>query len=180
MHRLFVAIRPPRLILDQLLDMMDGVPNARWQDEEQLHLTLRFIGEVDRHQAGDVVAALGSVHHPAFDLSLSGIGAFDRRGDPKVLWVGVSPQEPVKALARKIEQALVRAGIEPERRAFHPHFTLARMARGAGTIQPLLEGSGGVSGPAFTVSDFSLFESRLSPQGADHTLVERYPLNGSR
>ena len=65
MVRLFVALRPPPAIRDMLADAMDGVPQARWQDDEQLHLTLRFIGEVDRPVAEDIAAALGQVHAPA-------------------------------------------------------------------------------------------------------------------
>jgi 2'-5' RNA ligase len=180
MHRLFVGIRPPAPVCERLLALMGGVSGARWQNEDQLHLTLRFIGEVDRHLAQDVHAALGSVHHPSFELSLSGIGAFDRRSEPTVLWVGVTPADPVKALQKKVEQALARVGLEPERRAFHPHITLARLPRGAGTIQPLLEASGGVSGPAFEVADFCLFESRLTAQGAVYAILERFPLSGLR
>jgi 2'-5' RNA ligase len=95
MHRLFVAIRPPQFILDQLLDMMGGVQNARWQDEEQLHLTLRFIGEVDRHQAEDVAAALGAVRSHPFEISLSGVGSFSKRGKG-TLWAGIGPQDSLK------------------------------------------------------------------------------------
>ncbi len=176
MHRLFVAIRPPATVRARLLDMMGGVAAARWRDENQLHLTLRFIGEVDRHMALDVDAALSSVHHPRFTLSLSGLGSFDRRGEPATLWAGVTPHEAVRALHRKIDQALFRAGLEPERRAYLPHVTLARLPHGAGPIGPLIEGSGGLSGPAFEVLDFRLYESRLTPEGPDYTPVEVYSL----
>ena len=78
MHRLFVAIRPPAAIRAILLGAMGGISGARWQDEDQLHLTLRFIGEVDRHRADDVHAALGAVHQAPFEIALSGIGAGGR------------------------------------------------------------------------------------------------------
>jgi len=74
MHRLFVAIRPPQPIRQALLSLMGSVANARWQNDEQLHLTLRFIGEVDRHQAEDIAAILGSVHHPALEIGLEQVG----------------------------------------------------------------------------------------------------------
>ncbi|TMJ20897.1 MAG: RNA 2',3'-cyclic phosphodiesterase [Alphaproteobacteria bacterium] len=176
MHRLFVAIRPPRPILDRLLALIGGVAGARWQNEEQLHLTLRFIGEVDRHMAQDVHAALGGVHHPPFDMALNGLGTFDRRGEPVTLWAGVSPQEPFKTLHKKVDQALARVGVEPDQRAYVPHITLARLGRGAGPVGGLLEASGGVTTPAFPVTDFLLIESRLTPDGAVYTEVERYPL----
>ena len=176
MIRLFVAIRPPTPIRSQLLALMGGVRGARWQSDDQLHLTLRFIGEVDRHTAEDVHAALESVRHPRFTLSLSGVGAFDRRGEPTALWAGVSPHEPLKLLHKKVDQAIARAGLEPERRAYSPHITLARMSRGGGPVQPLIESAGGLSSPPFAVDDFRLYESSLGPEGAVYTVVARYPL----
>jgi 2'-5' RNA ligase len=176
MHRLFVALRPPAAIRDRLLDLMEGVCGARWQDGDQLHLTLRFIGEVDRHVAGDVHAALSAIRHPAFELSLNGLGSFDRRGQVVALWAGVAPQEPVKTLQKKVEQAAIRAGLEPERRAYSPHVTLARLGRGAGSLRPLLERSGAITSQPFPVEEFRLYESQLTPNGAVHTIVERYPL----
>jgi 2'-5' RNA ligase len=79
-------------------------------------------------------------------------------------------------LNRKIEQALVRAGLEPERRAYSPHITLARLGGTAGSLKPLLERWGGLASPPFAVEEFRLYESRLSPNGAIHTLLERYSL----
>ncbi|HWH16861.1 MAG TPA: RNA 2',3'-cyclic phosphodiesterase [Allosphingosinicella sp.] len=176
MHRLFVAIRPPRVVREQLLSLMGGVGGARWQTDDQLHLTLRFIGEVGRHQAEDVAAALGSIHHPSFEVGLSGIGAFERRGHPEVLWAGVSPHEPLKALHNKVDQACVRAGVEPERRAYHPHITLARLKRGSGPVNGLLDQARLASGAPFAVDGFGLFESTLTPEGAVYSMVQRYSL----
>jgi 2'-5' RNA ligase len=176
MHRLFVAIRPPPQVRARLLDLMGGVAGARWRTEDQLHLTLRFIGEVDRHLARDVDAALSSVHHPSFSIALDGLGAFDRRGEPVTLWAGVAPQEPLHALHKKVDQALVRVGVEPDRRAYLPHVTLARLPRGTGPIKPLIEGSGALSSPAFEVGEFLLYESVLTPEGPLYTPVEIYSL----
>ncbi|MBV8687810.1 MAG: RNA 2',3'-cyclic phosphodiesterase [Alphaproteobacteria bacterium] len=180
MQRLFVGLRPPAVVRERLLGLMGGVAGARWQGDDQLHLTLRFIGEVDRHAARDVDAALGAVHHPAFALALAGIGAFERRGEPAVLWVGVSPPEPVAALHRKIEQALGRVGLEPDRRAYRPHITLARLPRGTGSIAGALEASGRLAGPPFDIGHFCLFESRFTPDGPVYSILERYPLSVSR
>lgn len=177
MHRLFVAIRPPPAVRARLLDLMGGVAGARWQGEEQLHLTLRFIGEVDRHMARDVDAALSGVHHPAFSIALNGLGAFDRRGEPVTLWAGVSPLEPLRALHKKVDQALVRVGVEPDRRAYMPHVTIARLPRGAGPVQSLLERSGGITSPPFAVGQFCLYESRFTPDGPLYEVVERYSLD---
>ncbi|MFN3945207.1 MAG: RNA 2',3'-cyclic phosphodiesterase [Allosphingosinicella sp.] len=176
MHRLFAAVALPRSVRETLLSLMGGVSGARWQDEDQLHLTLRFIGEVDRHLAGDVHAALGTVHHPRFEIALAGLGTFDRRGQPETVWAGVAPHEPLKALHKKIDQAVQRVGVAPDRRAYLPHITLARLKRTSGPVHELIGTRGGVSGPAFEVDAFCLYESRLTPDGAVYSIVERYPL----
>jgi len=176
MHRLFVAIRPPAAARKLLLGAMGGISGARWQTEDQLHLTLRFIGEVDRHRAGDIHAALGGIHHPPFEIALNGIGAFERRGQADTVWAGVAPHEPLKALHNKVDAALARVGVEPDQRAFLPHVTLARLKRSSGPLGNLLELSGGLASAPFTVDHFALFESDLTPEGAVYSIVERYPL----
>lgn len=176
MHRLFVAIRLPAPIRQLLLAAMGGISGARWQSDDQLHLTLRFIGEVDRHRAGDIHAALGGVHHPPFTLALNGIGCFDRRGFPDTVWAGVTPHDEVKALHKKIDAALRRVGVPPDDRAFLPHITIARMSRSAGPISNLLEEAGGLSSPVFAVDSFALFESDLTNEAAVYSVVERYRL----
>ena len=177
MHRLFVAIRPPAAIRAILLGAMGGISGARWQSEDQLHLTLRFIGEVDRHRAGDIHAALGAVRQAPFEIALNGIGAFDRRGWPDAVWAGVTPQEPLKALHKKVDAALGQVGVAPDQRAFLPHITLARLKRSSGPVGNLLEQSGGLSSPPFTVDHFALFESTLTPEAAIYAMVERYRLD---
>jgi 2'-5' RNA ligase len=154
---------------------MGGIPGARWQSDEQLHLTLRFIGEVDSHQADDVAAALGSVHHEALEISLAGVGSFGKRGKGAI-WAGVKPRDELKRLHKKVDQACLRAGIPPDKRAYHPHITLARLGRSAGPAEPFLERWAGLSSEAFRVDSFCLYESRLGSEGASYTVAERYKL----
>jgi 2'-5' RNA ligase len=175
MHRLFVALRPPAHIRERLLGLMGGVQNARWQDDAQLHLTLRFIGDVDRHQAEDAAAALGSVRHPAFEIALSGVGSFVKRGKG-ALWAGVAPHDELKLLHKKVDQACLRAGVAPDSRAYHPHITVARLGRSAGPVEPFVERWAGLSSASFGVDSMCLYESRLGSEGASYTIVERYPL----
>ena len=177
MRRLFVAIRPPRPIREILLGAMGGIGGARWQDDDQLHLTLRFIGKVDRHVADDVHAALGAVYQPRFDVALSGVGAFEKRGMVDAVWAGVVPAEPLKELHKKVDAALTRVGIAPDTRAFVPHITLARLKVSSGTIGSFLEQAGDLASPAFTVDAFALFESDLTNERAVYTVLERYPLD---
>ena len=176
MHRLFVAIRPPQHIRTRLLAAMGGVSGARWQSDDQLHLTLRFIGGVEAHVAEDVAAALASVHHPRFQLAVDRIGSFNRRGQPEVIWAGVTAHDELKALHKKVDQACQRAGLTPEGRAYSPHITLARLKRGSGSIGSFLETTGGLSSEPFPVDSFCLYESQLTPDGAVYSVVERYAL----
>ena len=177
MLRLFVAIRPPAEVRARLLSVGGGVRGARWQTEDQLHLTLRFIGGVDRHGAEDIHAALSSVRHPRFELVLHGLGAFERRGAPTTLWAGVAPQDPLVTLHKKIDLAIARTGHEPERRAYTPHITLARMQRGSGPVAPFLGGAGDLASPPFVVEEFRLYESRLTTEAAVYDVIESYPLD---
>jgi 2'-5' RNA ligase len=176
MHRLFAAIRPPDSIRDLLVDAMDDSPELRWVPEDNLHLTLRFIGEVERPLAEDLADALASVHSPRLELSLSGVGQFAQRNGGAV-WAAVQPREPVAALAAKVERACVTAGLEPEHRAFHPHITIARWNRGAApAVQRFLERNRGLASNPFTAESFTLFESHLSRHGAHYEAVAEYPL----
>ena len=176
MHRLFVAIRPPEEVRDMLIDAMDDSPALRWVGDEQLHLTLRFIGEVERPVANDIIAALQDVRSPAFDLRVSGVGKFERRSGG-ALWAGVEPKEPVVALAAKVERAVQQVGLEPEHRAFSPHITLARWnRRNADAVDFFLQRNANLRSNAFPADRFILFESHLSRHGSHYEEVAAFPL----
>jgi len=175
-HRLFVAIRPPEPIRDLLIDAMDDSADFRWQDEEQLHITLRFAGEVDRPMAEDLAAALARIHAERFSLRVRGVGRFEQRSSG-ALWAGVEPKEPVAALAAKVERVCQQVGLEPEVRAFYPHITLARWkGRRSREVAGFLERTRGLASDPFEVGSFILFESRLSRHGAHYEEVAVYPL----
>ena len=175
MHRLFVAIRPPEEVRNQLLDLMQGVPGLRWQDDDQLHLTLRFVGEVERPVAEDLAAELQRIRFEEFAIALNGVGRFDqRRGG--ALWAGVAPKEKLKALAQKVERACQAAGLPAERRAFHPHITLARWGRATPDLEPFIQRYGDLSSPAWDVDGFILYESRLGRDGAHYEVVANFAL----
>jgi 2'-5' RNA ligase len=179
MIRLFVALRPPPAIRQSLLDIMEGVPSARWQDDEQLHVTLRFIGDVERPVAEDIAVALSQVAAPAPSVSLAGVGRFEKRGRADTLWVGVTPHEALAALHRKVDQACSRAGLDPEHRAYLPHITVARLPRSAG-VGPAIDGwladhAGLVCAP-FPLTHLILYQSHLGRDGATYEPVARWAL----
>jgi 2'-5' RNA ligase len=170
MHRLFVALSLPDAIADLLLDLEDGPDNLRWVHAEQLHLTLRFIGEVDGTTAEDIAAALSSVAFDAFPLRLNGTGCFAHRRHG-ALWASVAPSESVAALAAKVERAVQSAGIAPETRTFHPHITLARWSGSQPLLQLWLTRHAGLRSNDWRVRRFGLYESRLGKAGPDYNLV---------
>ena len=94
------------------------------------------------------------------------------------MWAGIEPRAPVAALAAKVERVCQSVGLDPERRAFHPHITLARWkGRRTREVQDFLTRTGGLSSEPFTVTEFILFDSQLSRHGAHYGAVETYPLS---
>ena len=176
MHRLFVAIRPPEPVREQLLDLMEGLPGMRWQDDDQLHLTLRFVGEVERPVAEDLAAALRHIRFDSFSIALEGVGKFEKHRNG-ALWAGLRPKEQLKALNAKIERACQSAGLEPERRAYLPHITLARWKGRVARLDAYLESHTGLASNPWEVREFILYESHLGRAGAHYEPIELYTLD---
>ncbi|UVO50392.1 RNA 2',3'-cyclic phosphodiesterase [Sphingomonas sp. SUN019] len=179
MHRLFIALRPPPVIRETLTATMGGVPGARWQDDDQLHLTLRFIGAIERPVAEDVAAVLASIVAPVPTVRIAGVGRFDQRGRTDTLWAAVTPGDALAALHRKVDQALVRVGLDPERRAYLPHITLARLPRSMGhgpAIERWVADHASLNSEPFTLPHLILYESHLGREGARYDAIARWPL----
>ncbi len=179
MHRLFVGLRPPPAIRALLLGAMGGIAGARWQRDEQLHLTLRYIGEVDRTRAEDIAAALGHVHAPRVEMAIAGAGRFAKQGRTDAVWAGLAPHEALAALHRKVDQAIIRCGLAAEGRAYLPHITLARLPRALGAdieVDAFLARHATLASPAFTIDHLTLFESTLATDGARYDSIARWPL----
>jgi len=179
MYRLFVSVELPDGIKQSLGRICDDVPGARWLEADEMHLTVRFIGEVDGVVFDDVVHALDDVRLPPFELALRGVGHFPPRGEPRVLWAGLERSAELKTLHDKVESAVVRAGVEPERRKFSPHVTLARLK---GTPERAVGGFIALNGlyrsEPFAVDEFHLYSSRLSAKRAVHRAEASYALDG--
>ena len=176
-HRLFVAIRPPEHVRDLLIDAMDDSPALRWVGDEQLHLTLRFIGEVERPVANDIAAALERVRSDSLALRIAGVGKFEQR-NRGALWARIEPKQPAAALAAKVERAVQQVGLEPEHRTFMPHITLARWnRRNAEAVEAFIRRNSDLRSEPFRVGQFILFESRLSRHGAHHEEIASFPLH---
>ncbi|MGD2063114.1 MAG: RNA 2',3'-cyclic phosphodiesterase [Nitrospirota bacterium] len=177
MYRLFVAIDLPPEVKERLAPLRGGLPGARWVDPEQLHLTLRFIGEVDGGILREVREGLGAVHGLPFSLTLQGVGHFPPRGQPRVVWVGVEKSGPLNQLHGRVETALAAVGVERDGRKFSPHITLARLKETPGPrVGRYLEAFGLFRTDPFAVEEITLYSSTLTRHGAVHTPEASYPL----
>jgi 2'-5' RNA ligase len=177
MIRLFVAVALPERLKPWVEGLQSGVPGAKWATSDNLHLTLRFIGNVDGRLFADIMDALGAIRAPAFDLQLAGLGKFGERGRAESLWVGADRCEPLDRLQGKVETTLQRLGLEPEHRKFLPHLTVARLKGApAGRVADWLTAHAGFALPPFRVDRFILFSSYLAREGAIHRAEAEYPL----
>jgi len=176
--RLFAAIAAPPEIALGLARRQQGLPGARWRPAESLHVTLRFFGEVSEPVAADLDAELAAVPGAPFELMLEGVGSFGEGRDLRAVWAGVAESQPLRQLAGRCEAAARRAGLEPERRAYHPHITLAYLkhtdpVRAAAWVQ----GHNLLKSPPFRVDRFGLYSSWLSSRGSRYELEREYRLD---
>lgn len=166
MIRLFVGIGLPPEVKLRVSLLCAGIPGAKWVDAGNLHVTLRFIGEVDEGLAGDIDAALAGIRAPRFDLALAGVGQFGGGEKTRSLWVGVEKEPLLLHLHGKIETALMRVGLAPDTRKYTPHVTLARLKYvHAGKVQDFIEHNALFRVPPFPVDEFSLIASYLTKSG---------------
>lgn len=181
MMRLFVGIGVPEGLASRLAILQAGQPGARWVAPESMHLTLRFIGEVERSDAEDIDETLAGIVAPGFDLHLHGIGTFGQGMKAKALWVGIDPSEPLNFLQAKVESAVVRAGQPAEGRKFTPHISLARFNHAdANRLQSFIEGNSLFRAGPWTIDHFTLFESRMGKGGSVYTPLADYELGPQR
>lgn len=179
MHRLFVAITFPEVVIDSLMQLQSGLDGARWRDADSLHLTLQFIGDADRHGLEEIHSALSIISAPRFDLTLTGCGYFGDR-KPHAVWAGVAANPALGHLQAKVATALKRAGFAGEKRKFMPHVTLAYLS---GVTQEAAEKFCAMHGlyscGPFPVAEFALVESHLGRSGSHYETLETYPLSSS-
>lgn len=173
--RLFVGIELPEAIRSALSAVMGGVDGARWQTTEQLHLTLRFIGNLPEDTARDIDLALQQVRVDPMDIQIKGVGVFGTERKPRALWAGVTPGAPLDQLHQRIESALVRSGLPPEPRKFKAHVTLARFKTRPGRLGRFLSLHDGLESPPWEARNFTLFRSHLARTGAIYEPLAQYP-----
>lgn len=177
MVRLFVGLPVPDETAERLAGLQTGILGARWVPEDNFHLTLRFIGEIDNGLADDVDAELSRITGPAVEIALDGVGLFGKPDAPRMLYAAVPRNEPLVRLQQKVEMAVQRAGCPPEARKFMPHVTLARFrGRRPLGLERRLEELGGFRAQPFTVHQLILFSSRLTAERPYYEMEAAYPL----
>ncbi|MFQ5955434.1 MAG: RNA 2',3'-cyclic phosphodiesterase [Kiloniellales bacterium] len=178
MIRLFVAIPLPEDLRQRLGGLCAGVPGAKWVRPENLHLSLRFIGEVEETLMDDIDGALGRIRSPAFEVTFREVGRFETGRQPRVLWVGIERCPPLERLHDKIEAAITGQGLDPEPRKFKPHVTLARLKNSSpARVGAYLSVHGLFRHGPVPVECFTLFSSRLGKSGAVYRAEAEYPLD---
>jgi 2'-5' RNA ligase len=179
--RAFIAIELPeslRAALGQAQQAFrSACPEARWTRPDSIHLTLKFLGEISDAQVKQAMEGLARVSFEPFSVEIKGFGFFPQKRRPHVFWAGVAAPPALGELAARVEGEMEKAGFLREQRVFTPHLTLARFE--VPRPQPGLEAALARQEPtslgSFTASEFFLFESKLSPQGAVHRKVLRFP-----
>lgn len=179
--RLFAALDLPDDVAERLLALMKGVPGAKWRPRENLHMTLRFFGEVAEPVADDIDAELAAIadRHGPFDLQLKGAGWFGG-ADPRALWAGAAESDALTRLAADCERAARRAGLKPESRRFAPHVTLAYLERAPlDRVQAFESRLGLFETRPFRIESVALYSSQVRKSAPSlYRLEAQYPLYG--
>ena len=179
MIRLFFGLELPGELRMRIAALSAGMDRARWVEPEDLHITLRFIGEVGEPAMEDIAQEAAAIRFEPFRVTLSGAGHFERRGRVNAVWIGIEPNPALAALRDRIEAAAVRAGQPPEGRKFRPHVTVARLDRARpGEVRDWLAANTLFRAVPFTVASFALFSSTLGRSGSNYTVECVFPPEG--
>jgi len=175
--RLFIALTLPSAVRDELAALAQPLNGVNWTRPDQLHVTLRFLGDVPADRIDPMIERLNTVQVAPFILPVEGVGTFPPNRPPRVLWVGVGSGHPrLFQLRQRVDDAVLASGLPLDVRTFHPHVTLARCTENAAAVGHWLHAHREFAGPPVRVEAFDLYSSELRPSGAVHTLKQRFPL----
>jgi RNA 2',3'-cyclic 3'-phosphodiesterase len=174
--RLFVALDLPASVKKSLTRISYGLSGIRWVEPDQMHLTLRFIGDTDYTQEANVRAALEEVSFAPFELQVRGVGQFPPQGAASVLWAGVDHSDALENLAKEVDRVLVARKLKPDKKPFEAHITLGRMRNPMrpDKLKKFYSQNEGFELEPFKVNEFALYSSLLTPDGAIYTQEQTY------
>ena len=176
MIRLFFGLELPGELRMRIAAISTGIDRARWVAPENLHITLRFVGEVEEPAMEYIAGEAAAIRFEPFPVTLSGAGHFERGGRVSAVWLGVESTPALAGLRDRIEAAAVRAGQPPEGRKFRPHVTVARFNRGRpGEVRHWLAANSLFRAVPFTVARFALFSSMLGRSGPNYKVEWLFP-----
>jgi 2'-5' RNA ligase len=177
-QRLFLALSLPEPVRHTIAALATPLHGIRWTPAEQLHVTLRFLGEITSEQTDVLIDRLAAVRIEPFLLPTENVGAFPPKRPPRVLWVGAGSGHPrLHQLRQRVDDTLLAVGLDVDLRSFHPHITVARCDEGSASgAAHWLREHRDFAGPPFRVKTFDLFSSELRPGGAEHHLLKSFPL----
>ncbi|MDQ6938983.1 MAG: RNA 2',3'-cyclic phosphodiesterase [Verrucomicrobiota bacterium] len=169
--RLFVAIDFPNAIKELLVRLDPHLPGVRWLSTEKIHLTLNFLAQVCADEEKCFREELQSIHFVPFFLPITGLGTFPAKGKPRVIWAGVGRAHPqLFHLHKKVQEAALAAGLEPELRAWHPHITIARCRDvSAESVRPFLKANSDFDAGLIRIESFWLYSSVPGARGSVYT-----------
>ena len=180
MPRLFTALVPPATVQAELADVAAPLAGVRWTAAENIHLTLRFIGDTDEAKVERYVESLLRVRVEPFILPVGGVGLFPSRGPAKVLWAGVgNGHTRLYQLRKQVDEALLAVDASLAMPGFHPHFTLGRLGEQTDPkeIAHFLERHRKLEAPPFRVTEFHLMASELTPgKPPTYFVLRSFPL----
>lgn len=178
--RLFVAISLPDQVRWQLRLLCGGLPTTKWVPPENFHITLRFLGDLDGRDLDYVDAALAGIRAPTFSLHLAEVGHFASGGRVKTVWAGVAKEPALTHLHDKVESAVVRAGLEPDRQNYRPHVTLAHPKDPPPhKLQQYLAMNNLFRSESFEVTHFTLFSSHIGSETPIYHAERSYDLSSN-
>src|SRR5215471_1239748 len=182
--RLFIALDIPEDVRERLREYVERVriyaPEARWTRLESLHVTLKFIGEVNDAKVQEVKTALTHVTAQPFQVDFKEIGFFPNPRSPRVFWAGVTASDALPQLASAIEGSVEKIGILREKRAYHAHLTLARAPETGASrqcfrlLQERIEAETSPQFGTMTAQEFLLYQSQIMRGGARYTKLQRF------
>jgi RNA 2',3'-cyclic 3'-phosphodiesterase len=188
--RMFYAVELPEefkaRFAEHVAGLREAVPDvkASWERPEKIHVTVKFVGDVEAGRVGALSEAAGRVAAQAepFDLTVGGTGAFHTQGNPRVLWVGVEDESGELARVHgRLEDECSALGFPRETRPFHPHLTVARLRAAAGAKQlGALHRATPFESASFRVTELVLMRSELGPGGSQYTAISRHPFEHAR
>ena len=169
--RFFVAIDLPESTRQLLANLDPHIRGMRWTDPCQMHLTLSFLSDVPENVDLKLREKLTAIQFGAFFLFVNGVGSFSAKGAPKIVWIGVGKAHPhLFQIYKRVQEAALAVGLEPELRPWHPHITIARCRDvSAQALRKFLQSNAGFDAGMIRVDAFHLYSSKLTPAGPIHT-----------